>query len=104
MHRLTKFTLEKQCNDYVLDKTYDIVEDLVYEYNKDPTTERFVRLLSNTPMGLNLTARITTNYLQLKGIYKQRRNHRLPEWQQFCDWVETLPYMSNILQVKQHEA
>jgi hypothetical protein len=34
---------------------------------------------------------MTTNYQQLKTIYQQRRNHRLPEWQVFCDWVETLP-------------
>jgi hypothetical protein len=34
---------------------------------------------------------MTTNYQQLKTIYQQRRNHRLPEWQTFCDWCETLP-------------
>ena len=28
---------------------------------------------------------------QLKTIYVQRRNHRLPEWRAFCDWIRTLP-------------
>jgi len=41
---------------------------------------------------LELTARMTTNYRQLKTIYAQRRNHLLPDWQMFCDWIETLPY------------
>lgn len=41
--------------------------------------------------GLRLTARITTNYRQLKTIYQQRKNHRLPEWRAFCAWIETLP-------------
>ena len=26
-----------------------------------------------------------------KTIYRQRRNHRLPDWHMFCDWVESLP-------------
>ena len=41
--------------------------------------------------GFELAARMTTNYLELKTIYRQRRNHRLPDWHMFCDWVESLP-------------
>lgn len=49
-------------------------------------------LVMNAPMSLELTARISTNYLQLKTIYNQRRNHRLTEWHTFCDWIESLPF------------
>lgn len=34
----------------------------------------------------------TANYGVLKGMYHDRKNHRLSEWQDFADWVETLPY------------
>jgi hypothetical protein len=34
---------------------------------------------------------MTTNYRQLKTIYHQRKNHRLPEWREFCEWILTLP-------------
>ena len=44
------------------------------------------------PVGLEYTARVTTNYMQLKTMYRQRRNHRLQEWQQFCDWVDGLSH------------
>ena len=40
---------------------------------------------------------MTTNYRQLKTIYAQRKTHRLPEWRAFCDWVETLPNASFIV-------
>lgn len=30
--------------------------------------------------------------MQLRQIYHQRRNHELPDWQEFCDWIETLPH------------
>ena len=44
------------------------------------------------PSGMELTARMTTNYRQLKTIYRQRKDHRLPEWREFCRWLETLPH------------
>lgn len=28
----------------------------------------------------------------LRNIYKQRRFHRLPEWKQFCEFIEALPH------------
>ena len=50
-------------------------------------------LLSNAPQGLELTAGITTNYLQIKTMYAQRKNHRLYMWNTvFVNWVERLPY------------
>lgn len=37
-----------------------------------------------------LGARITTNYLQLKTMYGQRKTHRRPEWKEFCEWCDGL--------------
>ena len=54
-------------------------------------------LAYSCPMGLELTARITTNYLQLKTMYHQRKNHKLQEWHDFCDWVECLPYAKEFI-------
>jgi len=41
---------------------------------------------ANLPEGLKLTARITTNYRQLKTMYHQRHYHRLAEWRTFCNY------------------
>ncbi|MGL5767264.1 MAG: hypothetical protein ACRCX8_16655 [Sarcina sp.] len=55
--------------------------------------EVYMKIISNTPQGLMKTMRVTTNYLQLKTIYEQRKHHKLKEdWGYFCDWVKTLPY------------
>jgi hypothetical protein len=54
-------------------------------------------LAYSCPMGLELTARITTNYLQLKTIWNQRHNHRLQEWRDFCKEIETLPYAAELI-------
>ena len=99
MHKVAQFDIEAQCNEYVHFGTISIVKGLLDCYNANPTPENYLRLLYNIPVGFRLTARMTTNYRQLKTIYYQRRNHRLPEWRQFCDWVETLPYMKEFLEV-----
>ena len=57
----------------------------------------YLEILYSNPAGFRLTARMTTNYRQLKTIYKQRRTHRLPEWQAVCDWIETLPHSELIV-------
>lgn len=54
--------------------------------------ELYMRILSNCPQGLMKTMRVSTNYLQLKTIYLQRRHHKLKEdWGAFCEWCLTLP-------------
>ena len=101
MHRITKFDIGKQCVDYVDSQTIKLVEGLVKQYNdcenESQKKELYLRILYNLPAGFRLTARMVTNYRCLKNIYRQRRHHRLPEWQAFCDWVETLPLAKELL-------
>ena len=110
MHKITKFELKSQCNKYVDSRIIDIVQGYINEYNRlsnldnvnltekvaknraDIMKELYLTILYNIPSGFQLTARMTTNYRQLKTIYFQRRNHRLPEWREFCRWIEQLPY------------
>ena len=37
------------------------------------------------------------NYQCLRNMYHQRRKHRLPEWRQFCDFIETLPLSKELI-------
>ena len=96
MHRISKFNLGVQCNEYVDDAILNIIESKRLAYINDPTPEKYLELLYNIPTGFRLTARMTTNYRQLKTIYHQRKDHRLPEWREFCAWIETLPHFKEI--------
>ena len=97
MHRITKLNPEVQCNEYVDERVIEVLKEHIDTYNNDPTPENYLTVLYNVPAGFRLTARMTTNYRQLKTIYFQRRNHRLPEWRWFCSWVETLPYFKELI-------
>jgi len=115
MHRITKFDLKKQCNRYVDPCIIDIVQKKIDEYNRlqklegkntsreNQMKELYLKILYNIPPGFELTARLTTNYRCLKNIWRQRKNHRLPEWREFCDWIETLPYAKELICYKKGE-
>lgn len=92
MHRISRMNIKEACNEYVSSEIIEIVERLVCKYNKTKDKEDYLTLLYNVPVGLKLTAGITTNYLQLKTIYRQRHDHRLPAWRNFCEWLKTLPH------------
>lgn len=96
MHRIAKFDIDKQVISYVTQNTINEVNRLKDAYNNNPTPEGYLALLYNVPVGFQLTAGMTTNYRQLKTMYYQRRHHRLPEWQEFCKWLETLPMFKEL--------
>lgn len=96
MHRITSFDLDKAYNEYVDKKVIDIMKEKIERYNSkeltpDEEKELYLEILYTNPAGFKITAGITTNYRQLKTIYSQRKYHRLPEWREFCRWIETLP-------------
>ena len=97
MHRLKSMDLDKGYCEHVDKRVVEIMKELQKEYNENPTQENMYKMLYTNPCGLKLTARMTTNYLQLKTIYWQRRNHRLKEWQDFCKWIETLPHAKELI-------
>ncbi len=97
MHRLTKMDYDKVFCSYVTENTKNEMKRLLTEYNNNPCEDTRLALLYNCPVGLQLTARMTTNYRQLKTIYRQRKNHALPEWKAFCKWIETLPWSELII-------
>ena len=49
------------------------------------------------PEGWLQTRTVTLNYENLRSIYRQRENHKLTEWHQFCGWVKTLPYADELI-------
>lgn len=44
------------------------------------------------PASYNQKRTITMNYENLLNMYYARRNHKLSEWHEYCDWILTLPY------------
>ena len=112
MHKLQAMKPKDCCNRYVDPRVIDVLQEKInhynwlvatnkkpeYNINPDEIKEARLEMLYNIPSGFELTAAMTTNYLQLKTILQQRRHHALPDWQMFCDWIETLPRFLELTQ------
>ena len=118
MHRLLKMNLDKACNKYISQETVLKMEKLINEYNelsKNPPKiavfilrngeqidasgkneilyYKWMQIISECPQGLELFMRVSTNYLQLKTIWHQRKHHKLrDDWGAMCEFIEGLPY------------
>ena len=44
------------------------------------------------PTSYNQRRTIDLNYEVLVSQYRQRKDHKLDEWHQYCDWIRSLPY------------
>lgn len=55
------------------------------------------QMIQLLPSSYNQTRNVMFNYEVLANIYRQRKNHKLDEWREFCKWIETLPYSELII-------
>ena len=49
------------------------------------------QMIQLLPSSYNQKRTVMLNYEVLANIHKSRKNHKLDEWREFCDWIETLP-------------
>lgn len=106
MHRLHVMlrTDEHLFNKYVDKRVIAIVEEKIAKYNasagleKDERYRLFMECVSNIPLGFEMWMSVSTNYLQLKTMYNQRKTHKLKEdWGEFCSMCEQLPMFLELI-------
>ena len=80
---------------------HDII-DVLNKYRADynnPEAEKlgvkkdyWRQMIQLLPSSYNQRRTVMLNYEVLANIYKSRKNHKLDEWRDLCNWIETLPY------------
>ena len=58
------------------------------------------QMIQLLPSSYNQRRTVMLNYEVLAGIYPSRKNHKLNEWHDFCDWIVDLPYSELITGVR----
>lgn len=98
MHRLSSMDIDTCFNKYVTDESKEQMKRLVKKFNDTKSYEDFMVMLSNCPQGIELFMRVSTNYLQLRTLYRQRNTHKLKEdWGEVCEFIEKLPYANEFI-------
>lgn len=85
---------------FLADTPHETIESfykVVDKYRKHEQMDE-LGVIYSVPLGLLETAHITTNYLQLLNMYKQRHDHKLKEWHEFCDDIKKFPFMLELIE------
>ena len=91
MHTLEKENLTQDNFEYKINETYlqYLNNELEYNRSKQTKNKNFISEIKNAlPEGFLQRRIVTTNYKTLRNIYLQRQYHRLPQWKQFCQYIE----------------
>ena len=84
--------------DYV-DDIIDMCERLRLKFNETADVSYWRALVQILPSAYLQTRTVTMSYANLRNIYFQRKNHKLKEWHEFCDWIKTLPYSKELITI-----
>lgn len=72
--------------------TIDLLNSMREAYLKTKDKVFWWQMIQLLPTSYNQKRTVMLNYEVLANMYKSRRNHKLDEWHDFCDWIEELPY------------
>lgn len=108
MHKIAakEFTLGDFSCEHLLNSvdTFNVIPRVVFEatikclnenrrlYLQTKDKKYWWQMIQLLPSSYNQKRTVMLNYEVLANMYKSRRNHKLDEWREFCEWIETLPY------------
>ena len=115
MHTIHKreFTLDDFSHEHLSDGEYGNIELLKcvitclnvarIKYLESKNKEDWWQMIQLLPSSYNQMRTIDLNYEVLFKMYQARKNHKLDEWREFCEWIEYLPSMDKFLGLEVEE-
>lgn len=103
MHKITEkeFVLDDFSHEHLFidDEAIDFLKHLVSglnfyraKYIQTKNKDYWWQIIQLLPSSYNQKRTVMLNYEVLANMYKSRKDHKLDEWQNFCQWIKTLPY------------
>lgn len=101
MHKIhaKEFTLDDFSHEHLNEINLAILKAFIISMNVDRF--RFIethdkdfwwQMIQMLPSSYNQRRTVLLNYEVLVGMYRDRKNHKLDEWLQLCEWIRSLPY------------
>lgn len=106
MHKIASkpFSLDDFSHDHMnevalqsLTQVIETLENLRQEYLKTKDKTTWYSMIQLLPSSYNQMRTVTMNYESLVNIYHARKNHKLNEWHDVCDWIKSLPYANDLV-------
>lgn len=115
MHKLLTTPIHSDCfsfdNDiksddqfwYVTEDYIKLIESLRLYALSRKSKDHWRGLIQLLPESWNQKRTWTADYQVLRNIYFARKNHKLIEWQTFCEKIETLPFAKSLITIQKEE-
>ena len=110
MHKSWKNGLTQEMFETpIFQDTLNNLNNSIREYNSPlvtPDRKKYLEslIIGNLPDAYLQTRLLNVNAKCLRNMYFQRRDHKLKQWRDFCDWIKTeLPYGDLITAEKEKE-
>ena len=102
MHTIHKkeFTMDDFSHEHLWGKAKVLLEEYIIPtlnddrecYLESKNKDDWWQMIQLLPSSYNQKRTVTMNYENLVNMYHARKNHKLNEWHEFCDWIKELPY------------
>lgn len=108
MHKIhaKKFTLDDFSHEHLVDEdefiyflqdTVKCLNEAREMYLRTKDKKYWWQMIQLLPSSYNQKATVQLNYAVLRNMYHSRKNHKLDEWKSLCSWIETLPYVKELI-------
>lgn len=87
-------------NEFIVNVVLDNLNTRIKDYKEGMKQNKSLwrTIIQLLPCSYNQTRTVTTNYEVILNMYKQRRYHKLSEWQEFCVYMyDNLPYFKDLI-------
>lgn len=81
----------------ILELTIESLNKCREMYLKTKDKRYWWQMIQLLPQSYNQKFTWQANYEVLHNIYHARKNHKLSEWHDFCDWIEELPLAKEVI-------
>lgn len=107
-HPQTQIIGTEDDNAYFVDAeilfyTINMLNELRDLYINTKDKHYWYKMIQLLPSSYNQKRTVMLNYEVLANMYNSRKNHKLDEWHDFCDWIKTLPYSELITRIEKNE-
>lgn len=90
--------IEPTCDTWIQDNIIFFLEELRQQYLETKDKRYWKELIRWLPESWLQTRTVTMSYENLLSMCRQRKNHKLTEWEKsFIDWARTLPYAQELI-------
>lgn len=105
MHKIhaKEFTLDDFSHEHLILPTIKVLEHVINELNiyrdifiKSKNKNAWWQMIQLLPTSYNQHRTVTMNYENVMSMIKQRENHKLDCWKDFCKILLDLPYVKEI--------